>query len=188
MGIPKMALRCFQKTGILIRDGYTKPVKKTSHIPLGTRGFTLVEIAVAIAILGVGLTTLVTIQSRLAEAQLREHNIMRASLIGQYIMSKIEAGETPPDEGKTSKQLLSKLKDVGYLDDESMSKEAIEFEKRQLAHWTLEQTVTPVSIPPLEDALRRIELTIVWGEGGAERHSLIYFAYNKTENKNVSTP
>ncbi|MCB0358732.1 MAG: prepilin-type N-terminal cleavage/methylation domain-containing protein, partial [Bdellovibrionales bacterium] len=53
-------------------------------------GFTLIEIAVAIAILGVALTTLVGLHSSYLNTYLREQQRVRAALFGKQLLTALE--------------------------------------------------------------------------------------------------
>ena len=79
-------------------------------------GFTLVEIVVSVVILGLGLTALIGIQSNYIESYIREENLTRAAMYGQYIMSMIEIEPDPPESGKENGRLEGYLDNLGYFD------------------------------------------------------------------------
>ena len=124
----------------------------------------------AVAILGVALTTLIGLQTRLMGTLLQERNIFRATLAAQYLVTFYEIENEPPEPGTTDGSLVEALRDRGYFDGETL--EGLE---EQFRDWTLTQEVTSVDYAEFEDILRRIELRVRWGEGSAEQHSVVLF-------------
>lgn len=139
-------------------------------------GFTLIEVAVAIAILGAGLATLVTLQTRLTDTFLRERNLFRATLAAQYLITFLEIENDPPEPGTSDGLLADALREKGYFDGDSLASP-----EERFADWRYVQDVESVDYAEFTDILRRIRLTIIWGEGSAEQHSLVLFMNtNKT--------
>lgn len=135
-------------------------------------GFTLIEVALSVAILGVALTTLVALQSGYLRSYMYGRNLVKASLVGQYLLAVWDADEDLPNPGSSEKDLLPILDKLGYFaESDTMIDEKISFEG-----WQLRRTVTNVGYPPLEKALRKIELEVIWGPGSNERFPLVYFA------------
>jgi prepilin-type N-terminal cleavage/methylation domain-containing protein len=151
-------------------------VKNCITLKNNNAGFTLVEIAVAVAILGLSLGALISLQSRIIDSYIRERQITRAILYGQYLMTMLEVDSKAPTVGNDRKDLESVLKDVGYFQDD-LTKEEIP----GIAGWQYIVEVASVDVAPLEDVLRRIDLSIAWGEGASEKVSMVYFA--KPEQK-----
>lgn len=136
-----------------------------------SRGFTLIEVAISIAILGIALTTLVSLQSSYLRNLTNDRNLVRAALIGQYLLAIVEADDNFPNPGSSEKELLPTLEKSGYFDDnEELANGKSEFEG-----WRLRREVTNVGIPPVESALRRIVIEIIWGDSQNESFSLAYF-------------
>ena len=61
------------------------------------RGFTLVEIAIAVAILGLAFSTLIGLHTKMIDTYSLERNRNIASLVGQYMLAIIEVAPQPPD-------------------------------------------------------------------------------------------
>lgn len=144
--------------------------KHKSHSP----GFTLVEIAVAIAILGIAMTTLIALQSRLVVNYIKDRELTRAVLVAQYIMTMIEVQKNDPDIGSTSGSLETLLEEYDYLNDKSTTEE-----KKLFKNWTYEQTVASIDIHEDMDKLRRVDLTIKWDKELDSQYQLTYFIKTK---------
>jgi hypothetical protein len=106
---------------------------------------------------------------------IQERELTRAVLIAQYLMTAAEVADQNPELGSTQESLVPALEAAGYFDTEDNHAE-----KERLADWKVTQEVTPVDIHELEDVLRRIDLTIFWGDDTGDSHRLSYFI--KTEN------
>lgn len=148
------------------------------HLSSNTSGFTLLEIALAIAILGMGLTTLIALQTQHIDAYQRERNLTIASLYAQYVMSCIEAAQEPPETGSKSGDLKSLLSDYGYFDYEP-SGVSVQSSDNLIEDWSYELTVSSQDVPPLEDVLRRVDLSIIWGGQGGDSTTFVYYAFNE---------
>ena len=81
-----------------------------------TAGFTLIEIAVAIAILGLGLATLVALQTRYMATYETERNRTTAALAAEYILTKLENAKEVPELGGNGGDLKGLLETEGYYD------------------------------------------------------------------------
>ena len=145
-------------------------------------GFTLVEIAISVAILGLALVTLIVMQTRFLDIHSREKNYTRATLYAGYLLTLIEVSPDVPPTGSSSVDLFEALEDAGYFDD-SAGKLGSQSPEESLKGWTYEKQVTGVDIPPFEDILRRIDLTIRWGESERDRFTVVYFAKNDAKAK-----
>lgn len=145
------------------------------HIKANNQGFTIVEIAVAVAILGVALTTLIGMQTRMLDTYLNEKSRTRAAFYGQYIMSIVEVDPEVPEPGTDSGTLRSKLEEIGYFDD---NKQGIKPEEVKGWNYVLETTSEAFQV--IEDAYRRVDLTIEWGESEEETFKLVYYVKSPT--------
>lgn len=133
-------------------------------------GFTLLEIAVAISILGIGLATLVTLQTRYIAAYELESDRTFATLTAQYILTKLEQNPESLVAGTVGGALKSRLEQDGYYDYKSDLVKSEDHE--HLDAWTYQLSIRPQDVPPNEDVLRRIDLTITWDGGDL---SFVYF-------------
>lgn len=144
-------------------------------------GFTLVEIAVAVAVLGLALTSLIGLQTRMLDTYYNEHRRIQASLYGQYLMTMIEAGPEVPEVETKEGKLRTLLDEKGYFDNEDSFGG-----KDPMKGWNYQMTVSSIDLPLLADALRRIDLSISWGEGEDEQFALVYFMSNLTSKQSSS--
>ena len=137
-------------------------------------GFTLVEVAIAVAILGLALTTLVGLHTRMLDTYYLERNRTKASLAAQYLMTLTEVAPDPPEVGSTEGDLNELLDERGYYTD--LDDTEVKNSKEQLFNgWRYTYEVHSIDLPLIEDALRRIDLVLIWGEGEDERYNLSYF-------------
>jgi len=146
---------------------------KTMRAENNSSGFTLVEIVVSVVILGMGLTSLIGIQSNYIDGYIREENLTRAAMYGQYIMSMIEVEVDPPESGKNSGNLDNYLKELGYFDENFKDGEHV-----SLDGWNFELDVESVDILLITDAMKRVDLTISWSEYDLDSFRLIYYVSN----------
>ncbi len=134
-------------------------------------GFTLVEIAIAVAILGVALTTLLSLQSRYIRNYLQEESLTRAALYAHYMLTSIELSGNPPTDGLQDGKLLDGLEEAGYFGADS----AQDSERTNIRDWRYSKAVSNVDVPPFESVLLRIQIAVIWGEAADERFELVHF-------------
>lgn len=136
----------------------------------GETGFTLIEIAVAIALLGSALSVIITLQSRLIDTMMQERNLFRASLLAQYVLTFLDVDQYPPEPGTDKGKLEDLLEKRGYFDGEMPDNQ-----KQSLQSWSYTMEVQSIDVGPFQDVLRRINLTISWGLGSGEETSFLYY-------------
>ncbi len=140
------------------------------------KGFTLVEIAIAVAILGLAFSTLIGLHTKMIDTYSLERNRNIASLIGQYMLAIIEVAPQPPDVGTDSGILRNKLQDYGYFEGGK------DYFKDELQEWEYISEVTSYDLAFLEDVYRRIELNISWGEQVDQSYKIVYFVFTNSYN------
>lgn len=131
----------------------------------------------AIAILGLALGTLLSLHTGYLSSAIRDKNTTRAALYAKQLMTIIETAELPPDPGTLERELFDVLKDGDLLRDDDNESEL----ERQLEGWQYMRTVTQIDLPEFEDAMRRIDLTISWGEEAREQYTVVYFMRSQPE-------
>lgn len=133
-------------------------------------GFTLIEIAVAVAILGASLATIIALNTRLLSTVSREQNLLRAALYGQYILTFLEIAPAPPEVGTDDGELSDRLKKLGYFQGD-------EFDSlnERLEGWRYVQNVTAVDFGEFPDIMRRIDLSIRWDTGNRDQLDLVLY-------------
>ena len=145
-----------------------------SEQPKSERGFTLVEIAIAVAILGLAFSTLIGLHTKMIDTYSLERNRNIASLVGQYMLAIIEVAPQPPDAGSDSGNLRNKLQDYGYFEGET------DYFKDELENWEYTTEVTSYDLLVLEDVYRKIELNISWGEQVDQSYKIVYFVFTNS--------
>ena len=133
-------------------------------------GFTLIEVTVAVALLGAALTVIVGLQTRLVDTMIQERHLFRASLYAQYVLTFLDVDIFPPDPGTTKGSLEDLLQKKGFFEDDSQQSA-----KSDIKRWTFVQNVQSIDFGDFKDVLRRIEFTTRWGEGSGEQTSFVYY-------------
>ena len=82
------------------------------------KGFTLVEIAIAVAILGLAFSTLVGLHTKMIDTYNLERNRNIAALTGQYMLALLDVAPEPPEVGTDNGNLRNRLQDYGYFEGE----------------------------------------------------------------------
>jgi len=136
-------------------------------------GFTLIEVAVAVFILGLAFTQLVAWQTRELDLYINERSRIKAALYAQYLMTILEVQDQAPELGAQDGKLEDELREEGYFDTDELNDKSVSTE---IADWTYKRTVSKIDISKYKnDALRRIEMEISWGDSANQSFTLIYF-------------
>ena len=150
-----------------------KSYVRTKFPHCASGGFTLVEVTMAIALLGLALTALIGVQIGFVNQYLREQELTRAALYAQYLLSGIEGDGKVPPEGEKDGDLESALGDAGFFDGlESTDAQRL---REMLAPWKVSVRTQKIDLPPIEDALRRVEVVVSWSESERDIYSVVYF-------------
>lgn len=134
-------------------------------------GFTLVEIAVSVAILAIALVTLIGLQSSHIGNFIVERNRTQAALHGKYILSMLDVKKDPPEPGSSQRSLVDLLQELNA----DLDAETIE----DLRGWEYQQEVSIIPISLNEDGLREVRATISWGDRHTEEFTLVYYMKSK---------
>ena len=155
---------------------------RQSHA-LNEAAFTLIEIAVAVAILGSSLATIIALNTRLLDTVSREKSLLRASLYGQYLLTFVEIAPSPPEVVSDEGELAERLKRLGYFQGD-------EFDSLsdQLEGWHYLQTVTSVDFGEFTDVLRRVDLSIGWDSSPRDQLSLVLYLKTPLTQSAPGTP
>jgi prepilin-type N-terminal cleavage/methylation domain-containing protein len=134
------------------------------------RGFTLMEVLLALLILGGSLVVLLGLQSSIIERTLRDTEKQRAMLLSREIFSTIETSAAPPVPQKTEGTFAE------VLDAVSLGATPPNLEQDQDRDFRVFLEVSPIAVPGVsDDTLRKVELTVAWGEREADRFTTVYF-------------
>lgn len=139
------------------------------------QGFTLVEVAIAIAILGLAFATLISFQISLVDTAGKERNRFKATLAAQYLLSFYEIMPKAPPLEDVETDLTDELKAKGYFDT---AEPVFGSQNAGFTAWRLRRKVTSIDYAEFKDVLRRVELRVFWGEQETESLALFLFFEN----------
>ena len=105
------------------------------------RGFTLLEVMIALAIIGIALVTLLGLETRTIQLAERQQRVTQATLLAQEKMTEIEIGEQ-------SRSVLGEREEL--------------FESPfDLYRWSIATEPTPLP------AIEMVTVTVTWGKAGS---------------------
>ncbi len=133
-------------------------------------GFTLVEIAFAVAILALAFTTIIAIQSNVTATAIADRNRFNAALFAQYLLTAADLKDKKPEPGMIQNALPDALRDAGWAED------GIDDHLQPYADWTVETDVQSISLLEIPDALRRVDIIVAWGKEDVSQFKVTYFA------------
>ena len=153
-------------------------------------GFTLVEVAIAIALLGMGLITLTGLATRLMNDTREEVNRIRASFFAQYIIelkladrfnnNNNQNKQAPPS---SSGSLYQKLSEVQYFDGIENNSEL-----DYLKSWSYSFDIQQITLPFTTSNFEKYHLKITWGNDANQQFELETIKKSKdTAQANDST-
>lgn len=126
--------------------------------------FTLIEVAIAIAILGIGLMTISSLTTRLMNDTLEEINRTHSSFFGQYILETVLAdrfnneSNNANSQASSSGSLYEKLQAMNYF--EGINSQNLEYTRS----WTYDLKVENINLPlEVPATYEKYSLTISWG-------------------------
>ena len=136
------------------------------------RGFSFIELVVALALFAVAASVIVGLESSAINRTLRDKNAQQAMLAARRIMASIEAAgpalDLPDQEGVPVSEVLSSLgaPDTGS-DDEKAALSSFRASLR-IQDWDLpfENVQNP--------AMRKVALVIAWGDGVGDAFKIDY--------------
>jgi len=121
----------------------------------GRAGFTLLEVLIAIAVLGIALLALLSLEHQDLQSVIRGQEISRAAMLAQALMTQAELERFPPP-GATSGNF-----------DQMYSGRYPDF------RWT--RAVEPSSVFP---DLRKVEIHVLYGPRLGRDYSVVEFMHN----------
>lgn len=137
-------------------------------------GFALVEILIAILILGTSLVTLLSLQSSAVQRALRDRNQKNAMLVARSVMSAIEID---PDQVETQDTTMPAGEMIAQLirsQRDRQDQEIQDFLNTFEANLRVEEVFIP--LPGQEPILmKKVLLILYWGDGPAEQMQTVYF-------------
>ena len=126
--------------------------------PRHTVAFTLIEVAIAVAILSAGLATLMVVQGRSVDQSREEHNRLLGTLAAQYLLtSQLLQSKGLNDATDRSGDLLSELKTNGYFENSQQEKN-----ERDFAPFQFQLIFSPINYGDITGVLIKIESRVYW--------------------------
>lgn len=140
-------------------------------IPASERGFTFIEVVIAVSLLAIAATIIVGMQGAAVQRGLRDKFAQQSILAGRRIMASLEANEEQIQPFEQSAPILS-LFDTFKIPQPQDKDELSMLEQLQ---GTLK--IEPWAIPEIDpDAMRKITLSINWGPEEDQSIEILYFA------------
>ena len=135
-------------------------------------GFTLIEVVLAVVLLGTALAIILGLQSSAVTQTVRNRNKEFALLEARKVLAFLEANEAAIQDTNDQKPLLEMLKQYDGKEAEVVSKE----ETQRLAPFQAHLTIIPWDIPDVgERMMRKITLEVEWTSSPLDRVQLVYF-------------
>lgn len=137
-----------------------------------SRGFTLLEIVIAVAVLSISLITLLGLQAAATSEAVRTRNKQQAMLMARSIMTNIELDLDVLKDSSIQAPAEELLNQYGTPDPNDKT------EKKPLDQVPLfgELEIKTWNIPGVpDDSLRRIKLRVSWSNNPADSIEVLYF-------------
>ena len=120
-------------------------------------GFTLIEVTLAVLLVGVAFSILLSLQSAVVDQSVRDRNRERALLAGRQILSQLEASDPPENDYQEEGALTAVMQKV--CGDTALKGLPL----NEYAQYTATLSLAAWQVPNLrENALRKLQLTIRW--------------------------
>lgn len=140
----------------------------------GTRGFTLIEISIAIVVLAIGLVTLLGLQSSAIDRSIRDRNKQQAFLIARMVMAAIESEKDILDPKILTGTAYEVLNGLGSNPPQSEELEGSPLELQ--TELKIEEFIVPIPDPNtgvIEELMKRVTVTVGWDASDAVQ--LVYY-------------
>lgn len=130
----------------------------------------MIEVTLALLVLGGSLVVLLGLQSSIVERTLRDSKRQRAMLLSRQILAILETAKAPPTPQKTDgsfQDVLSAVTDAPQGSGEANPDDA-EFQ----AHLEVQD----IALPEIDQStLRKVTLRISWGPESVDQITAVYF-------------
>jgi len=142
----------------------SRPIRKE-------RGFTLIEIMIAIFLLASSLTILLGLQSAVVSRAINDQSRAQGMLVARRILAGIETGDIKVPEGQTSQSARDQLGPLARPED-----------SETLQNMTVNLLSEVWEVPNFEKfKIRKITLNLVWGPSPEQQTGIYYFLPDNEE-------
>jgi len=154
------------------------PIRQRHHTIHRSRGFTLIEVILAVVVLASGLTIILGLQSSIVSQTIRDRNREYALLAGRQILAQLEAEQVGMEARDETKPLAAMLSEFKGTEKDDFSPE----EQSRLKEFFAHMVTTGIKVPGIDiDVLTKISLTISWSSAPIDSVEIIYFVPAKPE-------
>lgn len=137
-----------------------------------SRGFTLIEVIVALMILGGSLIVLLGLQTSIIDRTIRDEKMQQALLLARRLFTDLETSKVPPENMQTEGTFGEVYDQVAYP-----GANAPEIAPEINQEFRANLTISSWGIPGVaDDVMRKIELTIYWGRSNLDSITTTYFS------------
>lgn len=143
--------------------------KRNSHAKAS--GFTLIEVVLALVVLGGSLVVLLGLQSSLITRTLRDETQEQAILLTRRVLAPLEAGIASTDAVEITgsfSEVYNKIfpEGGGRLDDDAQA----------YPDFNVSYVISPWKVAGIDaDVMRKVTVTVAWGEASVDRTTTNYF-------------
>jgi prepilin-type N-terminal cleavage/methylation domain-containing protein len=146
-------------------------MNSTARIP-NSAGFTLIEVVVALMILGGSLIVLLGLQTSIIDRTIRDEKMQMALLLSRRLFTDLETARTPPENMQADGPFFEVLERVSLL-----GADAPEIPAEINQEFKASINISNWGIPGIdEDVMRKVELTIYWGSSRLDSVTTTYFS------------
>lgn len=122
------------------------------------RGFTLIEVAIAVAILATGFATLTVIQGRSLDQSREEHNRLIGTLAAQFLLThQLLQSRNLENASDRSGDLVGELQQANYFDGTDRGPA-----ERDFAGFGFQLSFAPINYGDIQSVLMKIESRVFW--------------------------
>ncbi len=126
-----------------------------ARIPLSRRGFTLLEVMIALAVLAIALFALLSLDHQDLQSVIRAQDMSRAAMLAQAMMTQVEISPFPEASTRSG-------------DFQSMY-------RRQYPNFKWRRVIEPSAVFP---DIRKVTVTVFYGPRFSRRFDLVEFVHN----------
>lgn len=145
-----------------------------------SNGFALVEILIAILILGTSFVVLLSLQSSAVRKAIRDRNHQDAMLVARSIMSAIEVDPTQLEEQTISMPAEEMLKELLGGQSTAEDQDEKEFLNKYMADLVVEKK--ELQLPKQEPMqLKKVSLRLTWGTAPDDQFETIFYVQGEPD-------